>query len=139
MLRSDVAYQLGINIETIRYYEKQNLISKPKRLENGYRSYSKQQLIELKFIQHCRSLGISVSEIRTLKQLTNYSGDCSEAKVIIDKNLKLIEEKIRDLKSLEIQLKSLSDSCISTGAPKDCAIVRSLTNAAEGGGCICHG
>ncbi len=138
MLRGEVAKKLGIDIETIRFYEKENLISKPNRLENGYRFYSKQNLVELKFIQHCRSLGVSIDEVRTLKELPLLSEDCSQAKAIVEKNLDLIEKKIKDLKSLRNQLRALSESCFTTGSAKDCAIVKSLTKAAKGEDCVCH-
>lgn len=138
MLRSEVAKHTGIDIETIRFYEKESLISKPERLENGYRSYSKENLVELKFIQHCRSLGISIEEVRTLKDISARSADCSEANQIVNKNLDLIEQKISDLKNLRNQLKALSESCFAAGAAKDCAIVKSLENAAAGEDCVCH-
>ncbi|MBC7465629.1 MAG: MerR family transcriptional regulator [Bdellovibrio sp.] len=138
MLRNEVSKKLGIDIETIRFYEKENLISKPERLENGYRSYSKENLVELKFIQHCRSLGVSIEEVRTLKDIQNLSTDCSQANLIIEKNLDLIEQKIEDLKNLRVQLKSLSESCFKTGAAKDCGIVKSLAQAAQGEDCVCH-
>lgn len=138
MLRSEVAKHLGIDLETIRFYEKQALISKPKRLDNGYRSYSKENLVELKFIQHCRSLGISIDEVRTLKELPSLSEDCSQAKIIIEKNLNLIEKKIENLKNLKAQLKALADSCFTAGSPNNCAIVKSLTNASQGEDCVCH-
>lgn len=139
MLRSEVANEIGIDKETIRFYEKKALISVPNRLENGYRSYSKQNLIELKFIQHCRSLGISIEEVRILKDLQVDSNDCHQAKEIVEKNLSLIDQKIQDLMNLKKQLKALSDSCKSLSAAKDCAIVNSLTKAAEGEDCACHG
>lgn len=138
MLRNEVARELGIDSETIRFYEKEELISKPKRLENGYRSYSKENLVELKFIQHCRSLGVSIDEVRVLKDLQAQSNDCHQAKEIVDKNLSLIDQKISDLKNLKKQLKALSDSCHETSAAKDCEIVKTLTKASEGEDCLCH-
>ena len=138
MLRSEVSKNFGVNIETIRFYENEGLITKPKRLDNGYRSYSKENLVELKFIQHCRSLGVSIDEVRILKDLQAQSNDCHQAKEIVDKNLTLIDQKINDLKNLKIQLKALSDSCHETSAAKDCEIVKTLTKASEGKDCVCH-
>lgn len=138
VLRSAAAKTVEIDIETIRFYEKENLISKPERLENGYRSYSKDNLVELKFIQHCRSLGISIDEVRALKDISSRSADCSQANAIVSRNLKLIEQKIADLNNLRDQLKSLSESCFATGAPEECAIVKSLAKASVGEECVCH-
>jgi DNA-binding transcriptional MerR regulator len=138
MLRSEVSKNFGGNIETIRFYENEGLISKPKRLDNGYRSYSRENLIELKFIQHCRSLGLSIEEVRILKDLQVQSNDCHQAKEIVDKNLGLIDQKISDLKNLKKQLQALSNSCHETSAAKDCGIVKTLTKASEGEDCLCH-
>jgi DNA-binding transcriptional MerR regulator len=138
MLRSEIAKHVGIDSETVRFYEAESLISKPKRLDNGYRSYSKENLVELKFIQHCRSLGIGLDEIKVLKDIKGQSIDCSQANEIIQKNIDLIEQKMKELKNLRTQLKALSESCFSPGAASDCAIVKSLTSAAEGEDCTCH-
>jgi DNA-binding transcriptional MerR regulator len=138
MLRNQVSKHLGVDIETIRFYENEGLISKPQRLDNGYRSYSKENITELKFIQHCRSLGISIDEVHSLKALQNQSSDCAQAKEIVEKNLTLIDQKIKDLKNLKKQLRILSNSCFSPGAAKDCEIVKSLTKASVGEDCACH-
>ena len=124
MLRKQVSTLLEIDLETIRYYESIKLI-KPARLSNGYRFYSVKNLEEIKFIQHCRSLGIGLPEIMVLKNLSPAS-DCSSANVIIEKNLKLIEQKIFKLKNLHEELKSLSNSCSSEGLSENCGIVKSL-------------
>lgn len=138
MLRHEVAKYLGINIETLRFYEKKTLISKPIRLANGYRSYSKEALVEIKFIQHCRSLGLNLEEIKVLKEIQGQAVDCSKANEIIKANLKLIEEKILTLKNLKTQFNILANLCAKTGAAKDCGIVKSLSNAAKDNSCACH-
>lgn len=126
MLRSQVSSLLEIDIETIRYYEKLNLITKPKRLSNGYRSYSNKNLEEIKFIQHCRSLGIGLEEIKTLNDLKTPTSDCSRANIIIEKNLKLIKQKIFELNQLQKQLENLTRRCSSRGTSENCGIVKSL-------------
>ena len=100
MLRSQVSRATGINIETIRFYEKSMLITTPSRLDNGYRTYTEKQLDELMFIQHCRSMGITLDEIKALKELKENNQDCSQANQIIERNLKLIELKISELVKL---------------------------------------
>ena len=126
MLRNEVSKLLDIDSETMRYYESRNLISKPSRLSNGYRSYSEKNIEEIKFIQHCRSLGIGLEEIKVLKELTIKPSDCSSANSIIKKNLKLIEEKIAELNNLQQQLLNLSDRCHTKGLSDNCGIVKSL-------------
>jgi len=126
MLRNEVAKILDIDSETMRYYETRNLITSPSRLSNGYRTYSEKNIEEIKFIQHCRSLGIGLEEIKILKDLTQSSADCSSANSIVEKNLKLIELKIAELKNLQEQLLSLSDRCHTKGSSANCGIVKSL-------------
>lgn len=128
MLRNQVSQLLGIDYETMRYYESRNLLSNPIRLSNGYRSYTEKNIEEIKFIQHCRSLGIGLDEIKTLKDLIQTSGDCSSANFIIEKNLDLIQTKINELKNLEKQLLSLSNRCHANGTSDNCGIVKSLVN-----------
>lgn len=138
MLRNEIAKKLGLDMETVRFYEKQDMISKPGRQQNGYREYNEGHLIELKFIQHCRSLGISLEEIRTLKGIQDQAVDCSQANDIIEHNIALIEVKMRELKNLRSQLLSLAETCKSTVDIKNCEIVKTLKNAAKGDSCICH-
>lgn len=139
MQRKQVSEQLGIDIETLRYYEKIGLISNPQRLSNGYRQYNSNHIIEIKFIQHCRSLGISIEEIKVLKNLTTKpKEDCSQVNQIIEKNLSLIEQKIKDLKKLRAQLKTLLESCLQTSTLDNCKIVKSLNKAASEENCACH-
>jgi len=126
MLRSQVSKATGIDIETIRYYEKSELITSPPRLANGYRTYSEKQLNELMFIQHCRSMGIGLDEIKALKELKENNRDCAEANQIIERNLKLIEQKISELVKLQGQLKNLTKRCSSKGTTDSCGIVKSL-------------
>lgn len=126
MLRNEISTLLNIDIETLRYFEARMLISKPARLENGYRFYSNKNIEEIKFLQHCRSLGIALDEIKTLKDLANNAKDCSSANQIINKNLLLIETKIRELHLLQNQLISLSNRCNTNGSSTNCGIVKSL-------------
>lgn len=126
MLRNEVSTLLGIDSETMRYYETRNLITKPSRLSNGYRTYNEKHLEEIRFIQHCRSLGISLEEIKTLKELSVKPSDCSSANEIIEKNLSLIEVKILELKNLQKQLINLSGTCKSKGLSNNCGIVKNL-------------
>ncbi len=126
MLRSQVSKATGIDIETIRFYEKSKLISAPSRLDNGYRTYTEKQLDELMFIQHCRSMGIALDEIKSLKELKENNRDCSKANQIIERNLALIEQRISELVKLQSQLKGLSKRCSSKGTTDKCGIVKSL-------------
>lgn len=137
-MRNEIASKLGIDSETIRYYESIRIISEPQRRANGYRNYSHKNLEEIKFVQHCRSLGLSLTEIKKLQDLSIRPQDCHEADLIIQKNLELIEAKIKELKNLRTQLKSLSNVCSKPGMSNDCKIVKTLIEASQGEDCLCH-
>lgn len=138
MKRSEVAEKTGLDIETIRYYESQKIISEPARKDNGYREYSAKNVEELRFVQHCRSLGLNIAEIKKLKELSGNPQDCSHADAIIKKHLEQIEIKIKELTHLSSQLKSLANSCSTPGMSTECEIVKSLVEASQGGACHCH-
>lgn len=139
MLRNQVAKHIGLDIETIRFYEKEKLISEPKRLDNGYRSYTQNNIKELKFIQHCRSLGLNLDEIKQLKTIEKQpSTDCSKVQDLIKEHIQLIDDKIRELKNLKTQLNNLHESCHTVGDIQDCEIVKSLKKTTEDESCACH-
>ena len=91
----------GINLETIRYYEKTGLLPEPQRGSNGYRYYDQASLSLLKFIKSCRSLGFSLEDIKQLIQLRHKPTEHYHADQIILKQLEQVEQKIQQL--LEIQ------------------------------------
>jgi len=69
MTRSKLAKECGVNIESLRYYEKRSLIDPPKRSEVGYRLYSKEDAARIRFIQNAKKLGFTLNEILQLLKL----------------------------------------------------------------------
>lgn len=115
-----------IKIETIRYYEKIDLIDKPSRSESGNRLYFDEQIRQLGFVRRARQLGFSLDEIKALLELSaSNSATCSSAKKIADKHLSDIELKIKHLKKLAEVIKSLSAECEQESGA-DCPILASL-------------
>ncbi|MCW8875635.1 MAG: helix-turn-helix domain-containing protein [Kangiellaceae bacterium] len=121
-----VSKQTGVNIETIRYYEKIGLIDEPLRSEGGNRLYDQNNIRRLNFIKRSRELGFSLEEIRVLLQLSNNNReDCHSAQKIADSHLAVVEAKIKDLKQLATVLSNLSAQCNSS-KDEGCPILRSL-------------
>ena len=117
-----------IKIETIRYYEKINLIDVPARSEGGNRQYLEEHVRQLTFIKRARQLGFSLDEIRALLTLSSSnSDDCSSAKQIADKHLEDVEQKVKDLQQLAQVLKSLSKGC-EQHVNEQCPILASLNS-----------
>ena len=111
--------------KTIRYYEEISLI-RPHRLENGYRTYSDDDLHRLKFLQRSRSLGFSINECRLLLSLYDDADRASsDVKAIADEKIRRIDIKINELKSLRTTLSSLAGNCHGDDKP-DCPIIDDL-------------
>ena len=116
----------GCNIETIRYYERIELMPAPPRTVGGHRSYGEVHERRLNFIRRCRELGFSIEEIRVLLALVD-GGDytCGEVKSVTDRHLDDVRRKISDLKDLERTLKKIGAACAGGQVP-DCPIIDAL-------------
>ncbi len=126
LLIGEISRRTGVNIETIRYYERIEVMPKPKRSEGGQRLYNELQLNRLTFIKRSRELGFSLKEVRTLLTLID-SGEmtCSEVHTLTVEHLREVRGKIADLRKLERALKALAAQC-SLGDVSDCPIVETL-------------
>ena len=106
---SDLA---AVNIETIRYYERINLMSKPPRTAGGHRSYQQQHVKQLRFIKRARELGFGISNIRTLLTLSaDRSSSCTDLRVVAAHHLKDVRAKRDDLTKLENVLTETIEHC----------------------------
>ena len=121
-----LARQAGVNIETIRYYEKIRLMPEPYRTGNGYRVYDEVDLKRLSFIRRCRELGFSLDEVRGLLGLVD-GGDytCAEVRDLSVVRLGDVRQKIRDLRKMERTLKEMVSQC-DGGLVPECPIVDRL-------------
>lgn len=107
---SEVSQLSGVNLETIRYYEKIGAIAPPQRAANGYRMYDPHILVHLEFIKKCRSLGFSMNDIKQLDELRKSpNSDCRTADTLIAAHLLQIREKITQLQAMETALQALCD------------------------------
>ena len=121
-----LARQAGVNVETIRYYEKIGLMPEPIRADNGYRVYGETGLKRLSFIRRCRELGFSLDEVRGLLGLVD-GGDytCAEVRDLSIVRLGDVRQKIRDLRKMERTLKEMVSQC-DGGLVPECPIVDRL-------------
>jgi len=100
----------GVNIETIRYYEKIDLLPKPTRTAAGYRQYGEEHVRQLRFIRRGRDLGFSIEAIRTLLRLADHPDHpCSGADELVARHLALVEDRIDDLIRLRDGLRRMVD------------------------------
>ena len=136
---SELATATGVEIETIRYYEKQGLIAEPERQANGYRSYANEHLERLAFIRHCRALDMPLAEVRSLLVFIDKPvADCAEVNQLIDAQLGRVRARLKSMRALEKQLGQLRKQCTHTDAGQACGILQELVAAAHGEACACH-
>ena len=117
----------GVNLETIRYYERIGLLAKPPRSQSGYRLYSADAVNRVRFIKHAQELGFSLKEISELLSLrVAPDRSCADIKQRADKKIADIEEKIRSLRQMKQALIKVSASCRGRGPTSECPILEAL-------------
>ncbi len=118
-----VAQAAGINIETIRYYQRRGLLVTPRRPLGGVRRYPPETLARLRFIKRAQELGFTLREIAELMKLGDSS--CKETRAIAEHRLTDVEARIRDLQSMRATLGQLIRTCRAGNQPP-CPIIASL-------------
>jgi len=119
----------GVNIETIRYYERIGIMPKPDRTAGGNRQYNHNQLKRLFFIHRARGLGFSLEEIRGLFGMVDRNDfSCGEVHELTVDHLAAVREKITNLKKLEVALSAMAAEC-SRGDVPECPIIDTLFEA----------
>ena len=109
----DIAEKVGVNVETLRYYEKIKIMPKPKRMESRYRIYDELDLKRLLFIKRAKELGFTLKEIKELLNLKiEATATCGDVKHLAEHKLTDIEERIKDLKSIKNVLVKLVNQCV---------------------------
>jgi Cd(II)/Pb(II)-responsive transcriptional regulator len=124
-----LAASTGTSVETIRYYEQQRLLPQPSRSDGNYRLYGEAHLCRLQFIRHCRSLDMTLDEIRTLLDYRDMpNADCTGVNILLDKHIDHVASRIKELKALQAQLKELRNQCMTTSSTRQCGILQGLSN-----------
>ena len=128
----ELAKSAQIQSETIRYYEREGLLPEASRSVANYRIYDESHVERLAFIRHCRSLDMTLGEIRTLLHFKDESSeDCGEVNALLDEHIGHVATRIRELKALQIQLKVLRQQCASGQDATKCGILSGLEKAAK--------
>lgn len=119
----------GCSVQAIRHYEKEGLLVSRGRSEGNFRLYDESAIEQLMFIKHCRTLDLSLVEIRQLVELNRSPGkECDSVNQMIDRHIEQVERRTRELKKLQRQLKILRDSCSSSRTIGQCGILQNLSN-----------
>lgn len=122
----DLSRETGVKVETIRYFERIDLMPTAERKSSGHRVYDEASLRRLTFISRCRALGFSQNDIRSLLGVEDNTPKCEEVLSITTHHRTMIKAKIADLRRLEQRLAEISSSCHRNTKP-DCPIIASLS------------
>jgi DNA-binding transcriptional MerR regulator len=122
-----LARDSGVNLETIRFYERSGLLPTPRRSAAGYRHYQQEDLHRLRFIRRGRELGFSLEEIRSLLELSAQpQSPCASADQLVQEHLAGIAARIRDLQNMQTELQKIA-GCQS-GDAEHCRLLEALDN-----------
>lgn len=128
----ELARQTGCKVETIRYYEQQGLLAAPARSAGNYRVYGAAHVARLQFIRHCRSLDMTLDEVRQLLALRDApDADCDAVNILLDQHIRQVATRIAELQALQGHLLELRSSCRSIRQARDCGILHGLSLGTE--------
>jgi len=119
-----MAKAAGVNVETVRYYQRIGLIDEPVKPQQGFRKYSKETLEQIQFIKRAQQLGFSLQEIADLLEMGD--GHCSDVRIRAEKKRDKIEKQIQDLQALQDTLNQLIKACHSGKDRQKCPLVETL-------------
>lgn len=123
----ELAKLTGCSVQSIRFYEKEQLLNPPRRSDGNYRLYSNSHLEQLMFIKHCRNLDITLAEIKQLLDLKQSpETQCEEINHIVDDHIKQINLRMTELKKLKDSLTILRSKCRINQTVKNCGILQDL-------------
>jgi Cd(II)/Pb(II)-responsive transcriptional regulator len=135
----ELAAQAGVDVQTVRYYEREGLVETPSRTASGYRTYGSAHLERLHFIRHCRSLDMALADVKRLLALSrDRAVSCDEVNGLVRAHLERVRAKRAALNALENQLAALDSQCTNGHRVADCGILEELIHAAHGEACACH-
>ena len=122
-----LARETGVNIETIRYYERRGLIPEPPRRESGYREYTPKYIERIHFIKRAQALGFTLKEISELLAVADGNPACKDIRKFAEDKVKDIETRIHDLQKMKTVLKDLIKKCLGKRKISECPIIESLS------------
>jgi MerR family transcriptional regulator, Zn(II)-responsive regulator of zntA len=127
-----VAKQTGISSETLRYYDKEQLVSPSSRSAAGYRIYTENDIQQLHFINSAKQMGFSLNDIKKLLalELDKNNKSCEDVKSFTETKLSDLADRIAAMQTMYIALKSIHDTCCGgQEAASHCTILQALASA----------
>jgi DNA-binding transcriptional MerR regulator len=135
MKTGEVADQAGVNIQTLRYYERRGLLPEPSRLDSGYREYGPEAVRTVRFIKRSQELGFSLGEVETLLQLADGGPEsCEAVQELAHQKISELDGKLTSLGDMRDSLRRLAATCTRPRAERECPLLRSIEEGTTGAG-----
>ncbi len=125
-----LAREAGVNVETVRYYQRVGLLDEPEKPARGYRRYDAATLARVRFIRRAKQLGFSLEEIGELLELGD--GHCSDVRARAERKHRRIREQIADLRAMARTLEGLIAACKAGQNETHCPIIETLVRRDQG-------
>jgi len=125
MTISRLAVAAGVNVETVRFYQRSGLIDEPTRPYIGYRTYADDDVRRIRFIKRAQLLGFTLDEISSLLKLEG-SQTCASTRDLAAKKLAMVEAKLSDLLAMKAALATMVSRCDSEHPSAGCPIIQAL-------------
>lgn len=127
-----LAQQGGVNVETIRYYERHGVLPKPPRTPSGYRMFPADAVRRLRFIRRGQELGFTLKEIKELLNITVKRGaTCTDVRHKAEAKIADVDAKIRHLGAIREALRRITATCSGKGPVTNCTILEALNGDGE--------
>lgn len=127
----EVAAQAGVNVQTLRYYERRGLLAEPERTRSGYRLYPASAVKLVRFIKRAQGLGFSLAEINRLLELRDdRASSCEDVRTLALAKIETVETKMRQLAAMKHALELLVRSCDTDDSRRECPILEALDDVA---------
>ncbi|WP_353180980.1 MerR family DNA-binding protein [Salinisphaera sp. T5B8] len=121
-----LAAAAGVNLQTVRYYQRRGLIDQPPKPSTGYRRYPRATVDRIRFIKRAQGLGFSLDEIGELLKLGD--GHCDDVRRVAENQRALLAARIADLAAMQDTLDGLIDRCRNAHAPDHCPLIKTLSH-----------
>lgn len=115
----------GVNVETVRFYQRSGLLIAPPRPYGGIRRYGGRDVARVRFVKSAQRLGFTLDEVAQLLRLDD-GAHCTEARKLAERKLAVVREKLEDLTRIESVLAALAARCVSARGRVSCPLIASL-------------
>ncbi|MQA85761.1 MAG: MerR family DNA-binding protein [Streptosporangiales bacterium] len=133
MRSGEVAGKAGVNVQTLRYYERRGLLAEPPRSAAGYRAYPAGAVEVVRFVKRAQQLGFTLDEVEELLGMTDGGpASCDAARTVAEQRLADLEAKIADLQRMRASLRRLVATCSRPRRDRECPLLQAVGTNAEG-------